>query len=109
MRANNIGSGRVHWMQASPLTSSLAPLTKGLAPYPTSASWTPTTPRPAPPTRDQGFPTAWAGLAALAAVLALTFWRLRTLRRKSRLPLRVLFSKSAGERTPSVPWRRWRL
>jgi len=81
MRANNIGSGPVHWMQASLLTPLVAQLTKGLEPYPASLTWTPATPRPATPTRDDAFSIAWVALAALAAVIALTLWRLGTLRR----------------------------
>ncbi len=73
MRGNNIGSGPVHWMQASLLTPLLAQLTKGLEPYRASPTWMPAAPRPAPtPTQDTGFPIAWVVLAALAAIIALT-------------------------------------
>lgn len=81
MRANHIGSGPIRWMQASLLTSLLAQLTKDLEPYPASPTWTPTAPRPTTPTRDEGFPSAWVVLASLAAIVALTPWRLGSLRR----------------------------
>jgi hypothetical protein len=80
MRADNIGAGPVHWMQASLLTSLLAPLTKGLEPYPASSTWTPAT-RPATPTGEDGFPIAWIAFAALAGVTALMLWRIGVLRR----------------------------
>jgi hypothetical protein len=76
MRADNIGSGPVRWMQASLLSSLLADLTKDLEPYPASPTWTPAAPKPATATGDNGLPIGWMGVALLAAVIALIFWRL---------------------------------
>jgi hypothetical protein len=67
MRANNLGSGPVHWMEASLVSSLLAQLTQGLEPYPASTTWMTTTPaRPVTPARDRGFPVGWVALTTLA-------------------------------------------
>lgn len=68
MRADNMGSGPVRWMQASLLRSLLGPLTKRLEPHPASTTWTSAPSRSARPTRDTGFPVGWVALAALTAV-----------------------------------------
>jgi hypothetical protein len=81
MRANNIGSGPIHWMQASLLSPLLAQLTKGLEPYPASATWTPAAPRPVTPAGGTGLPVGLVAPAALAAVIAFTLWRLGRRRR----------------------------
>jgi len=82
MRADNIGSGRVHWMRASLLGPLLGPLTRGLEPYPASATWTPATPGPAAPS-DAGWPIGLVALTSLglAALIAITAWRSGRLRR----------------------------
>jgi hypothetical protein len=80
MRANNIGSGPVHWMQASLLSSLLAQLTRGLEPYPASPTWMPTVPaKRVTSAHDRGLPVGWVALATLAAtaVIALTAWQRR--------------------------------
>lgn len=41
MRADNIGSGRVRWMQATLLAPSLRQLTSGLEPFPATRAWRP--------------------------------------------------------------------
>ena len=73
MRADNIGSGRVRWMQASLLRELLGPLTLGLRPYPASATWTPTTHTADDRVRPAGsvaLPSL--ALAAVIAIAALT-------------------------------------
>ena len=75
MRANNMGSGAVHWMEASLLSSLLAQLTKGVDPYPESPTWQPSTARPATPT-DDGSPIAWVASGALILIIGLIVWRL---------------------------------
>lgn len=81
MWANNMGSGPVHWMQASLLSSLLDQLTKDLEPYAASPTWTPAAPRSAKPTGDNGVPIGWIAVAVLAAAIALILWRLGRLRR----------------------------
>jgi hypothetical protein len=78
MRANNIGSGPVRWMQASLLSSLLAELTKDLEPYPASPTWTPAAPKPAKVTGDNGLPIGWIAVAVPAATIAVILWRLRS-------------------------------
>lgn len=81
MRADNIGSGPVRWMQASLLSSLLAELTRDLEPYPASATWTPATTNPTKTTGDNRFPIGWIAVAVLAATIAFILWRLGSRRR----------------------------
>jgi hypothetical protein len=81
MRADNIGSGPIRWMQASQLRPLLAQLTEGLEPYRASPTWTPATHGHVTPAGDTGVPFGWVAPAALAAVIALTLWWLGRRRR----------------------------
>lgn len=59
MRADDIGSGPVRWMEASLLSSLIAELTKDLEPYPASPAWTPAASERA---ADASFPIGWIAL-----------------------------------------------
>ena len=77
MRADDIGSGAVRWMDASLLAPLLADLTDGLEPYARSRTWTPSRPQPAVPAGPADGPPAWIVLGAIAALIAFTLWRIR--------------------------------
>jgi hypothetical protein len=78
MRADNIGSGPVHWMNASLLSSLLDDLTRDLEPYPASPTWARTAASP-----DKRSPLVWVAAAAVA-VVALTLIGLARRRRTGR-------------------------
>ena len=72
MRADNIGSGRVHWMRASVVSTLLADLTRVLEPYPASRSWTPVRGAPPPPPpATRTTPAVWLPVAAGALLVLL--------------------------------------
>ena len=65
MRADEMGSGPVRWMQASLLQPLLEPVTNRLEPYTATSAWSPA-PRATGGTRDAGFPFGWVALAGLS-------------------------------------------